>query len=351
MEAVVDDVAQQYLENTTIKAEYIAARCPFHGPDRNPSFWMERATGKFGCWACGASGSSLLWFLKDMGARTRDIEHTIKEAEKDRFHRAKIAKRQKERATRASFLGEHTLPENILGLWDLCPEALLEAGFEEKILRDHDVGFDEKRMRITFPIRDIEGSLVGISGRSVDGSNPKYKVYQGRHQRVDYNGKPVQSLGELGEWFPSYSSTDIRNHLYRGHAVYDPCFFGKVPKESKVIVVEGYKAALWLVQLGYPLTVALMGARMSATQERLIKRMGVPTYILLDNNDAGQSGMDFIASKLGRCSFPVYRCFYPEDRSADTQPDDLTTAEEVEEILQTAPRAVSKMKRKTAWRR
>lgn len=341
MEDVVDEIAQEYLEGVKIKAAYISARCPFHGVDRHPSFWMERATGKFGCWACGTSGSGLEWFLKELGVRKRSIDHVIKEAKKDRKHKAKIAQIQKRKKARADFLGTHTLPENILGLWDLCPMGLVEAGFSEEVLQQHDIGFDKERSRITFPIRDIAGSLIGISGRSVDGSHPKYKVYQGKYDRVDDNGEVVPSLGELGEWFPNYSSTDIRNHLYRGNFVYQRLFD---EGGDQLIIVEGYKAALWLVQLGYENVVALMGSRMSQTQERLIRRIGVPTYVLLDNNDAGQSGADYVCGRLGRCIFPVYRCLYSGGQNAEAQPDDLAD-EEVEEMFQTAPRVAGKLRR------
>lgn len=344
MEEVVDEIAQQYLEGVRFKSEYLSARCPFHGPDRHPSFWMHRGTGKFGCWACGSSGSSLVWFLKELGVRRRDIDYAIKEAEKDRNHRAKIAKLKKQKAARADFRGTSTLPDNILGLWDYCPVALLEDGFQEEVLKAHDVGFDQTRLRITFPIRDVAGALIGVSGRTVDGSFPKYKVYQGKHDIVTENGDTIRVPGELGEWFPDYSSKDIRNHLYRENFVYEPCFNGKPSKADKLIVVEGYKAALWLVQMGYAFTVALMGSKMTPTQERLLRRMGMPIYILLDNNEAGQVGADYMADRLGNCTKPVYRCFYPDSYGDDAQPDDLKTVEEIEEVLQTAPRAVRRIR-------
>lgn len=346
MEEVVDQIALDHLEGVKIKAEYIAASCPFHGNDRHPSFWLERATGKWGCFTCQAGGSGIKWLLKELGVRTRGIDHLIEEAEKDRKKITAIAKVKRKVKARATFTGAHILPENILGLWEMCPVALLEEGFDEEILRTHDIGFDEKRLRITFPIRDIDGNLVGISGRSTDGSHPKYKVYQGYHDKITEDGKTVRDPGELGGWFQDYSSTDIRDHLYRGNFVYHKCFDGD---GDYIIVVEGYKAALWMVQLGYANTVALMGARLSGMQERLIRRMGVPTFILLDNNDAGQDGADRACYTLGNSTFPVYRCWYSEDKGEETQPDDLAE-EEAEAVLEGATRAAGKVKRRrTTW--
>lgn len=345
MEGVVDQIAQDHLEGVRIKAHFVSASCPFHGTDRHPSFWLERSSGRWGCFSCGAGGSGIEWLLKDLGVRKPGIEHILTEAKKDRKKTAAIAKLQKAKKARADFAGTHILPENILGLWNQCPVELLDAGFEMEVLQRHSIGYDDKRMRITFPIRDIKGSLIGISGRSVNDSWPKYKVYQGPHDAIDDDGKTVRRLGELGEWFPTYTSTDIRNHLYRGNFVYQKCYDGDSDGDY-LIVVEGYKACLWLVQMGFENTVALMGARMSQTQERLIRRMGVPTYVLLDNNEAGHDGADSACRRLGNCTFPVYRCWYSEGYGEETQPDDLSDEDEIQAVLESATRAAGKVKRR-----
>lgn len=340
LEEIVDKIAMDHLEGARIKAEFVSARCPFHGVDQHPSFWLSRTTGKWGCFTCSAGGSGLKWLLKDLGLKVRGIDQILEEAEKDRTNAGAIAKLQRKKKAKAEFTGVHILPENILGLWDMCPVALLEAGFSEQVLSAHDVGFDEQRLRITFPIRDVAGNLVGVSGRSVDGSWPKYKVYQGYHDKVTEAGSVIRDPGELGAWFSDYSSTNIRDHLYRGHVVYPRCLD---QGGDYLVVVEGYKACLWMVQQGYENTVALMGAKMSATQERLIRRMGVPTYVLLDNNAAGQSGADHICRTLGSCTFPVYRCSYLEDHDVETQPDDLNE-DEVREVFEGAVRAVGRIR-------
>lgn len=344
---VVDQVAQDHLDGVRVKAEFVSARCPFHGEDRHPSFWISRGSGEWGCFACSERGHGLEELLHKMGLRVRGIKHVLDEAKKDRQKTAAIAKLQKKKKAKASFTGEHVLPESLLGLWDMCPVQLLDAGFTQEVLRDHDVGFDEQRARITFPIRDVEGNLVGISGRSTDGSWPKYKVYQGFHDQVREDGTVTRAPGELGKWFPSYSSTSIRDHLYRGHVVYPRLFDGE-DELQPLIIVEGYKACLWLVQLGWTNTVALMGARMSKMQERLIRRMGAPTYIMLDNNDAGHSGADQIEQLLGRCTFPVRRCWYADGADEETQPDDLPK-EEIDAMLLSSSRAVSRGPRTRRW--
>jgi DNA primase len=334
MREVVLEFASEHLENVRVKESFAAASCPFHA-DRNPSFWIALDTGSWGCFSCEERGSNLKLLMRALGYKNRSAEKEIDAALKDQKKTRAAAVRRKKRKARASFLGTHTLPESLLGVFNFTPIDLVEAGFSEQLLIENNIGYDRERDRIIFPIRDLAGNLIGLSGRAtLPGALPKYKVYQGRFIR---DGKEM--LGELGEWFPDYSSTDIRNHLWGANFIFEDIFHRR---SEQLIVVEGYKARLWLVQHGWTNTVAIMGARMSDAQERIIRQMGTPTWILLDNNDAGQSGANDICDRLGMATFPVYRCNYPSDMSEDAQPDDLTTVEEIDWVLSNATKARGK---------
>lgn len=345
MLGVVDDIAQQYLDHVTIKADFVSAACPFHQETTPGAFWISRESGSWGCWSCGVHGSDLGSLLEGMKIRAPRVEKVIRLAREERKKTSDIDRVVRAKKARQQFKGTAVLPESLLGVWDWCPVKLLDDGFSEELIRAHDIGFDRARNRITFPIRDIAGQLIGISGRTVIEESPKYKVYQGAHD-IQSRGKTVRVKGELGEWFPHYSSTDIRNHLWRGNFVYDKLYDGD---DDQLIIVEGYKAALWLVQLGYDNTVALMGARMSKQQERLIRRMGTETWLFLDNNHAGQSGMDDMSNRLGSCTSPVHRCIYPDWHDETAQPDDLSV-EEVAATLSNAVRVVGRYKAHAGFR-
>ena len=53
-------------------------------------------------------------------------------------------------------------------------------GSDEVLLQKMDIGFDKEYERITFPIRDIYGNLVGINGRTVTGAFPEVQDLQER---------------------------------------------------------------------------------------------------------------------------------------------------------------------------
>jgi DNA primase len=329
---LADKIAEEHLNRVRFKSDYVSAACPFHkgGQERHPSFWIHRETGAWGCFTCNAGGSSIKYMLRELGQSSRKIEAEIEEAEKDAEKAIKIVQAKRRKKARESFEGEYVLPESLLGVFDYLPVDLVDAGFPEKLLRSHDIGWDQRNSRITFPIRDLQGQLIGISGRSTrPGEAPKYLLYNGR--RV-LDGKEV--LGELGEWFPSYSNESVRDHLWNIHNVYEDLISGQW---KQLIVVEGYKAALWMIKHGWHHTVAVMGTKMTEKQERLIRRFGSEVFVFTDNNVPGQEAADKWCQRLAVSSFPVYRVRYPGHLSESAQPDDLSD-QELDEVLQEAER-------------
>lgn len=324
-----DQIARDYLRMARTKDAFISAACPFHkgGGERRPSFWIDRRSGRWGCFSCSAGGSSLKYLLKDLGVASRSLESRLAIAAEEGKKTAAVEDSRRRKKARSSFKGEYVLPEALLGVYDWKPLDLVDSGFEVPLLRQHDIGYDRARERITFPIRDIYGNLIGISGRTTINEMPKYKVYTGRRY---VEGKEI--MGELGDWYPGYSSDGVRDHLWRGNFVYP--VLDNDPTEQ-LIIVEGYKAALWLVQHGWLNVVAIMGARMSPAQERLVRRLGVATFVFLDNNEPGHEGAHKICQRLGAGTFPVYRVHYPDEFDEDTQPDDLSEPE-LEDALSNA---------------
>jgi DNA primase len=328
---LVDSIAEAHLTRVNIKEDFIAAACPFHkgGQESHPSFWINRDNGYWGCFSC-SEGGDIRSLLKSLGIGSSSIESFLEFAEKEAKKTAKLKKLRDEKRARREFKGTSILPDALLGVFDWLPVSLVEQGFKEEVLRDHDVGYDQRNDRITFPIRDLFGNLIGISGRAtMIGDEPKYLVYNGRHK---VNGKEVN--GELGGWYPDYSNEGIKDHLWRMEKTYKALH---EVNDGQLIIVEGYKAALWMVQHGWTQTVALMGARMSAQQERIVRSLGCETFVLLDNNKPGRIGAWKICRRLAISSFPVYRCKYPAYCDDTTQPDDLNE-EELEAALCTAQR-------------
>jgi DNA primase len=145
--------------------------------------------------------------------------------------------------------------------------------------------------------------LVGFSGRALfDETKPRYKVY-------DHNEYRKWGLPEL----PPPPKAQI---LWG----YDEVVAVKLHKPKlPLILVEGFKARLWLLQHGYHSTVALLGSSMSEEQQHLIERIGGTVYVFLDNDPAGSKKFE-IAARLDRsCEvrIPVYDTLQPDSLSKD----------------------------------
>jgi hypothetical protein len=278
------------------------ACCPIHGEkpgQSKPSFSFNAQTGLWVCFAgCGGGGlrKFLLHFYPE--SRVNTLYDLVKAGLRSPKKRVESFA-----AVDRPFVTATPLPERLLGLFDgFLPTDLLDAGFDKQLLLDHDVGVDQERQRVTYPIRDISGALAGIAGRDMTGmgDGPKYKIY--KQELIDM---------ELVENY----DIDKSHFLWRGDKVY------ALAREQRltVYVTEGYKAALWCVQTGVaPGTVALMGSSISAHQVALLSRIANKVVCCLDNNPAGWRGTAKLVSQVVSC--PVSILDYPEGTQ---QPDDI----------------------------
>lgn len=279
--------------------------CPIHGelPGKStPSFSINVQTGLWYCFA-GCGGGHLRRLLHETGRSRKAIDVTM--ARLDPLL-AKKAKKPGQVIKAGMFQTRYPLPERILGLFETCPEDLLESGFTEDILWSHDVGVDTERGCITYPIRDINGALAGIMGRTSNPGASRYKLYR-------------QELRDMG-----FANYDIKNHdyLWRWDVVYPQTF--AVGERPTVYVCEGFKAAMWMVQCGYENTVATMGSFLSDPQRIFLERLGGTLVWCADFDRAGQKMVAKGSKKVQGLRQVVLN--YP-DGFGKLQPDDLSPEE------------------------
>jgi DNA primase len=312
-------VAHQFLKKVRRSGpDNVMAVCPFHlKPDgteeRTPSFAMSLTKGLYFCHACKTKGN-LFSFLRDIGL-TRDII--------ERQYRFLIEAAAKNLPPppdplRCKVWDIPPIEEGVLGLFDYCPTRLIQQGFQERTLHHFEVGFDQWHNRITFPLRDLKGSLVGISGRANDDSMEiRHKVYTKEYE-----------LWRL----PARAEVDKRFILWNAHRLYPEVYY-RSPGETAIVVVEGFKAAMWLWQVGMTNVVALLGSYLSWEQQWILERLGATVYLFLDNNYAGRNGTINAADALRR-SLNVRIIEYPERliEDEDAQPDGCSPDEAIEQM-------------------
>jgi DNA primase len=319
MQDVIEHLARQYIygdstRHSTPRGLQLQGKCPFHGGGRekNPSFFWNLDNGMFFCHSCKASGS-FPTFLKMVGITGSAKDDYLSRAQYDATISSLLNSSFKRNRRRNPLLLNSPLPEATIGLFDLTPNRLVESGFKTDLLQEYEIGYDQFNQRIIYPIRDLYGRLIGFSGRADAGQKPRYKIY---------------SSTELKNISPTYS-LEKGNTLWNIHNVWDR-YLAPNALTPNIIVVEGFKAALHVIQAGYPDVVALMGSYLSEVQRFILSLLGGTVYLFLDNNEAGQRGTKKAFRELRQnssCHPVVVR--YPKG-SEGKQPDDLT----VEQIHQ-----------------
>lgn len=154
---------------------------------------------------------------------------------------------------------------------------MMERKLNEKVIEYFDVGYDMEKNALTFPVHDTNGNVRLIQRRSVQG-----KMF------INDEG------GSKGHYV--YGLYQVNNNLNWIDEVY---------------ITESPIDALTLWKHRIP-AVALMGARVTDTQLQLLKKSSIRKFVLaLDNDEAGQRGIDFIKDHL-KDNKILYRLIFPE---------------------------------------
>lgn len=289
----------------------VAGFCPFHGggTESNPSLYLyvgrsgifagkRKTRGDLYCHTCGRSWS---------------LEQAVGQLTGTRIPRGALALYTQEDenfvVTRDLFdeeTGEDSLPilsSGVLGFFEWCPLPLISAGFTEETLRKFDIGFDTRHGRITFPIFNRRGELVGVSGRTVMGSTVRYKIYK-------------------SEWgIPGYE-LDKSKVVWNIHRV---VALRKKQAMPYLILCEGFKAVMWLDQNGHPNTVCVLGTHLSDSQVVQLRSLTERLVLFMDNDKAGILAT-FSALQRVQKHFSVTIARYTPEQS-NKSPDDLTQEE------------------------
>jgi DNA primase len=271
--------------------------CPFPehpNGDRNPSSGISKKTNQYNCFSCHRKGT-IVNFVAEMEGISEAVairyirENFYKNGDFETKSVLKALQDKLEKPKKPVYF-EPTIPDHVLDDfyvdWHKVKEAMKDdsappqlayifesKGFSPDILSEFNIGFDKKTNRITIPIRNYEGELVGIKGRATLANQfPKYK-----------------SIGDKEDTQPYYGffTTNINNYT-----------FGLDSAEGDLIICEGEFDAIALREKGFKGSVALGTSSMREKQARDIRRKSHKIVILLDNDEAGVKGAEQIFSKL-----------------------------------------------------
>ncbi len=306
------EIAPQFRDGATFSSNHMMMRCPFHkaGQERTPSMSVSTEKPVFMCFGCGESGH-ISRLLRSLGLGKDSVDIILRSTGMDVSKPAKKGKvATKVLSNINPFRGRFILDEDLLDAYRMAPGLLLTSGFEKKTLRHFEVGFDKMNLRITFPLRNVYGELVGISGRAVLDQEPRYKIYDKELKtRTDFNVPEDYTMDEVKETL-----------MWHAHIVKPILFRADEP----LVLTEGFKACMWVWQTAYQSVTALIGAYLTDYHLELIAANVKTVVLFLDNNFAGHKGTFWAGEKLISRGREVLVARYPDERE---QPDALQPEE------------------------
>ncbi|MFI5394657.1 MAG: DNA primase [Candidatus Binatia bacterium] len=271
--------------------------CPFHS-EKTPSFTVNEERGLFHCFGCGASGSVFTFLMRadhigfpeavEILARRAGVrlperaERGQGSAERQElFEVNETAQQQFRQALRAAagaparqYLEKRGVGAPIIEQYGIgfCPPSgsgLARGLAGRRQQRAVELGligrradgswYERLRGRVTFPIRDGSGRIVGFGGRTLGSEHPKYL------------NSPDSALFHKGQVL--YGLFEAR---------------GAIQEAQRVVIVEGYLDALALVEAEIGYAVASLGTALSAAQLRLARRFAPEVVAFFDGDRAGQ---------------------------------------------------------------
>ena len=324
-----------------------SALCPFHD-ERSPSFSVSQDKQFYHCFGCKSSGNAIKFIMEFDGldfptavkslsesvglkVPTEENSDTSQQQKKNRLYKVleeanlfyKTSLRDHpEKQKAVSYLKGRSVTGSIardLGLgyapagWNSLvahlekKEISLDEGLEAGLIARKDNGsgfYDRFRDRVTFPIVDLRGRVIGFGGRVLD-DEAKPKYLNSPESLVFQKSREIYGLYEA------------RNNSRR---------------LDIIMVVEGYMDVLALSQNKIDFSVATLGTAINSQQIKSIFRTAPSIVFCFDGDLAGRNA----ASKALLASLPVMEdglsakfMFLPDGED----PDSLIRKEGKEKML------------------
>ena len=294
--ANIVDIIRDYVPLTQRGKNYFGI-CPFHD-DHNPSMSVSPEKGVYKCFVCGNAGNVFNFVMEyekvsfyeavkivaDKIGVSIDISTSKKENTKKsplydiynisyKFYQNNLNTVYGKEAKK--YLLNRKIDEDViknfnigLSLSDseLC-NALKAKGFKDDDIVSSGVAvqkgnniYDIYKNRIMFPLYDLEGNVVGFSGR----------IYNQKSESKYINTKETE-IFKKGELLYNY-------HIAKKEA----------RKEKNIIVVEGFMDVIRLSTIGIVNVVATMGTAVTKYQLNLIQKLAPNITLMFDGDKAGE---------------------------------------------------------------
>ena len=303
--AKIEEVVESFVPLKRRGVNYIGL-CPFHD-EKTPSFNVNPTRGIFKCFGCGKGGDAvsflmeynhytypeaLRWLAQKYGIAIHETEETDeqKQAKTEReelysinefaqkYFYNNLMSSDEGKAIGLSYFKEREISQSTIDAWGLgyCKQKsddfsqyALKNGYSEDLLIKSGLSlksektnalYDRFHSRVTFPIYNVAGRVLGFSARILTSDKTKAK----------YVNSPES---------PIYTKGNVLFGLFLAK--------NEIAKKDECYLVEGNVDAVMMNQNGVKNVVATSGTALTEQQVRLIKRYTRNIVILYDGDKAG----------------------------------------------------------------
>lgn len=298
--ANIVDIVSSYIPLSQRGRNFIGV-CPFH-QDHSPSMSVSDEKQIYKCFACGATGNVFTFvseyenvsFIEAVDIVAKkcglelsndfNIQNTQSNLYKEEYEIMELSEKFFSNNLKTQFgetalkylkdrgINEDIIKEFGIGLSlddnDTLLKLLIKKNYSEDKLIDlglinnsNGKSYDIFTKRITFPLWDKDGHIVGFSGR----------IYRGEKDTSKYMNTKETVIFKKGET------------LYNYHNAKDVA-----KREKEIILVEGFMDAIRISASGIKNVVALCGTAMTRDQVNLLKKLRCKVILCLDNDNAGE---------------------------------------------------------------
>lgn len=329
----VVDVISGYLKLQKAGMNF-KARCPFHN-EKTPSFVVSLERQVWHCFGC-SKGGDIFSFIQEIegveflealrilatkaGVELDSFNPAVKDDKARLFETCETAAKFFEKQFLSSYgknaleylkdrgLSDTTIKEFRLGFapndWNALGTFLKNCGFSENetieaglaVRRNDGSGaYDRFRSRIMFPIFDLNGQIVGFTGRIFHPA-AEVELYDAEIEQAFGNQGPVPAAqrngnigsGTLGTGEAKYINTPQTKIYDKGRILYG---LNKAKMDIKqadqCVLVEGNMDALMSYQAGVKNVVASSGTALTSAHLTLLHRYTTNLSFCFDTDQAG----------------------------------------------------------------
>lgn len=326
------DLLSSHIDLKKTGAAY-KALCPFHD-EKSPSFTVQKGDSHYHCFGCGAHGDAIQFMMAHLKMSFTDAVEAL--AERFHVHLEKTEGYSEPKGPSKTILKEalehgcrffhfmllhseeghtaleylykrgidldfishfqigyapavHGMMRKVLHGKSISDEIMVESGL---LIPGKESGYrDFFSDRITFPIRDAAGMVIGFSAR-------KYK-------EETFGGK--------------YVNTPETAIFKKSRVLFGLNYSRKrIAKERKAIIVEGQIDALRLIHSGFNITVAGQGTAFGEGHAKELLALGVnQVFLALDGDTAGRQAAYKIGNLFQTEGVEVSVLGFPEKTDPD----------------------------------